>query len=92
VKYDEWCEADDLVPINQTSSNNTKAIKPYYLHIELGIKIKQALMCSKKQSPSVSIDMGFDYLLFKGGLEEAGVAKESNRDMDWRGTVIWIIC
>ena len=39
-QYDEWREANDLVPINQTSSNNTKVIKPYNLHIELGIKIK----------------------------------------------------
>ena len=85
---DEWREADDLVPINQTSSDNTiqtKVIKPYNLHIELGIKIKQALMCSKKQSLSVSIDMGFDYLLFKGGLEAAGVAKESTRGIQRYG-------
>ena len=84
---DEWREADDLVPMNQTSNSTiqSQVIKQCHLHSELRIKIKQALMCSKKQSPSVSIDMGFDYFLFKGGLEAAGIAKESTRGIQRYG-------
>ena len=44
---------------------------------ELHIKIKQLLTCGRKQSPSVKINMGFDYLLFVGGLQVAGVTTRS---------------
>ena len=81
--YDEWREADDLVPLNQddnrTNTNHTTIIQPLDLHFELGVKIKQALVCGKKQSPRVIIDIGFDYLLFQGGLQVAGVATERVR-------------
>ena len=81
--YDEWREADDLVPLNQddnrTNTNHTTIIQPFNLHFELGVKIKQALVCGKKQSPRVIIDIGFDYLLFQGGLQVAGVTTEMVR-------------
>ena len=47
-------------------------VQPYSLYKELGIKIKQALVCGRKQYPVVKISFGFDYLLFKGGLQTAG--------------------
>ena len=50
-KHDEWREANDVVPLNNNSAIQSKVIKPYNLYFELGIKIKQALMCTKKQSP-----------------------------------------
>ena len=84
---DEWRELTDLVSTNSTSrgtnGDNTynsstisnTIIQPYNLYNELRVKIKQALVCSRKQSPVVTIDMGFDYLLFKGGLQAAGIPK-----------------
>ena len=51
-------------------------IQPFSLHNKFRIKIKQALVCRSGQTPpSVAIDMGFDYLLFKGGLQAVGVTK-----------------
>ena len=58
-----------------TQTDNT--CKQYNLYSELGIKIKQALLCGRKQSPVVTITMGFDALLFKGGLEAAGILKQT---------------
>jgi len=86
TEYDEWRESNDLV-CTQTSNNTINTnyhttgtiIQPYNLHAELRVKIKQALVCGKKQSPSVSIDMGFDFLIFKGGLQAAGVPTEMAR-------------
>ena len=81
---DEWRELKDLVFTNSTSQgtsgNNNSTIsntiiQPYSLYNELRIKIKQTLVCGRKQSPVVTIDMGFDYLLFKGGLQAAGIPK-----------------
>ena len=61
--------------INNSSNICNTIIQPYSLYNELQIKIKQALVCGSKQSPVVTIDMGFDYLLFKGGLQVAGIPK-----------------
>ena len=46
---------------------------------ELKMKIKQSLVCGRKQSPLVVIDIGFDYLLFKDGLEAVGTPKQKVR-------------
>ena len=82
--YDEWREAGDIVslspePSNPSGGSQTPQLvqQPYSLYKELGIKIKQALTCGRKQSPSVKINMGFDYLLFVGGLQAAGVTTRS---------------
>ena len=85
---DEWRELSDLVhSTNSGDTNNSNTtnnssnnidntiIQPYSLYNELRIKIKQALVCGRKQSPVVTIDMGFDYLLFKGSLQAAGISK-----------------
>ena len=82
---DEWRESSDIVPLsipNNSSSTtvNTSnipvppAVQPYSLYNELGIKIKQSLTCGRKDSPLVKITMGFDYFLFTGGLQQAGIA------------------
>ena len=79
-EFDEWRQADDLVPLNNNiHTTQVPIIQPYSLHFELGLKLKQNLVCGKKQAPRVTIDMGFDYLLFRGGLQVAGVAKETVR-------------
>ena len=85
---DEWRELTDLVSTNSTSQgtsgNNNSTIgntiiQPYNLYNKLQIKIKQTLVCGRKQSPVVTIEMGFNYLLFKGGLQAAGIPK-------------WLVC
>ena len=75
---DEWYKHSELVtiPVGSRSPNDNAGkvpaynlpIQPFNLYNELRIKIKQALVCrTGKTSPSVVIDKGFDYLLFKGG-------------------------
>lgn len=97
--YDEWRDLSELVniPPNPKSCKDNSAnvtihdtpIQPYTLYNELRIKIKQALVCrTGKGSPSVTIDMGFDYLLFKGGLQAVGVAKQSTHGRNLRYKLI----
>ena len=55
------------------------------MYNELRVKIKQALVCrAGKGSPSITIDMGFDYLLFKGGLQAVGVVKQNTHTRNLR--------
>ena len=82
--YDEWREVGDIVPPsaepgNPSGGSQTRQTiqQQYSLYKELSIKIKQFLTCGRKQSPSVKINMGFDYLLFVGGLQAAGAATRS---------------
>lgn len=69
---DEWRELTDLVhSTNSGDTNNSKTtnnssnnidntiIQPYSLYNELRIKIKQVLVCGRKQSPVVTIDIIF---------------------------------
>ena len=81
---DEWRESTELVQLTSTrtprvsTNSNTQSmqpIQPFSLYNELRIKIKQALVCGRKQSPSVVINMPFDFLLFTGGLQAVGTAK-----------------
>ena len=92
--FDEWRDLAELVNIPPSPSNrdnnadtmvNETPIQQYSLHNELRIKIKQCLVCrAGKASPSVTIDMGFDYLLFKGGLQAAGVVKQHGRNIRYK--------
>lgn len=70
--YDEWRESGDVVPLDSPDIDQT-FLCPFSLYAELGLQIKQALSCSRKQSPTIRIDMSFDILLFNGGLKVAGV-------------------
>ena len=83
---DEWRDLAELTTLpltprakdNNSTNVHDRPIQPYGLYNELRIKIKQALVCrTGKVSPSVNIDMGFDYLLFKGGLQAVGIAKQN---------------
>jgi len=88
---DEWREFSEIVPlstpVNNSSDTNVNTstipvppiIQPYNLYSELGIKIKQSLTCGRKDSPLVKITMGFDYFLFTGGLQPAGIATKTVR-------------
>jgi len=71
---DEWPEETDLVsliPTESTLMNTQTDIQA------IQSQIKQALLCGRKQSPVVTITMGLDALLFKGGLEAAGILKQT---------------
>ena len=81
--FDEWRDLSELVDIPPHPSHNSASvihdtpIQPYNLYNELRLKIKYALVCrAGKGSPLITIDMGFDYLLFKGGLQAVGVVKQ----------------
>ena len=88
--FDEWRDLAELVNIPPSPSNCDDSayetpIQQYSLHNELRIKIKQCLVFrAGKASPSVTIDMGFDYLLFKGGLQPAGVVKQHTRSLRYK--------
>ena len=69
--FDEWRDLSELINIPQHPSHDSasvihdKPFQPYNLYNELRVKIKQSLICrAGKGSPSITIDMGFDYLLF----------------------------
>lgn len=86
---DEWRELADIVHLStendaetdhqSATEVNVQTIQSYNLYNELRVKIKQSLVCGRKQCPSVIIDIGFDLLLFKGGLEAAGKSKGVSR-------------
>lgn len=50
-----------------------KCYKLLSLYDILRVRIKQALTCSRKDSPCIKISMPFDILLYNGGLKGAGV-------------------
>ena len=75
--YDEWREDTEIVslspsPEQSTNSSQVSTHQPYSLYKELGFKIKQLLTCGRKQSPTAKVQMGFDNILFVGGLQAAG--------------------
>ena len=84
---DEWHELGDIVTTNRRDPTNTRnsitQVQLYSLYKELGIKIKQALVYGRKQSPVVKITMAFDYLLFKGGLQTAGTPARCVQGYQW---------
>lgn len=60
---------------NELSEHTTSVWRPLSPYNELGNKIKAALKSTRKESPSVRIDMSFDQLLFSGGLARLGTKK-----------------
>ena len=55
----EWRERSDLEWIEE---EETPPYQPYSLYSSLLVKIKQAMSCGRKTSPSVHIVMSFDFL------------------------------
>uniref|UniRef100_A0A1X7SIF6 Tudor-knot domain-containing protein n=1 Tax=Amphimedon queenslandica TaxID=400682 RepID=A0A1X7SIF6_AMPQE len=83
-KFDEWKERSELVLLDPGASDATTSLtdetssavyQPFSLYRELANKIKSSLQSSRKDSPSVKIDMTFDKLLFEGGLGKLGTEK-----------------
>ena len=61
MEREEWIEEEETPPY-----------RPYSLYSSLLVKIKQAMSCGRKTSPSVHIVMSFDFLQFTGGLKTVG--------------------
>ena len=80
---DEWRYLAELVATSRIHGKNkstvgTLPIQLYSLYNELRVKVKQALVCQTgKQSPTVTIDIRFDYLQFKGSLQAVGITKQN---------------
>ena len=81
ARFDEWRDESEieLLTQNNDESENEHDLgscpplgHPFSLYHELGTRIKQTLLCGRKESPCVRIDMPFDLLLFNGGLGAAG--------------------
>jgi len=80
--FDEWrdeSEIELLTQDNAAESENEHNLgsslplgHPFSLYYELGTRIKQTLLCGRKESLRVRIDMPFDLILFNGGLGAAG--------------------
>ena len=75
--YDEWKDVSELETIGAAEAEEQSAAptpyQPFSLYKDLRIKIKLAMSCSRKASPSVRVCMSFDILLFNGGLKQSGV-------------------
>ena len=75
--YDEWKDVSELEILGETEAEPYSApstpFQPFSLYKDLRFKIKLAMSCSRKASPSVRICMSFDILLFNGGLKPSGV-------------------
>ena len=87
-KYDEWKDASELESLetdevdeedSEDGSSVTSYFQPYSLYKNLSVKIKQALSCGRKSSPTVRIVMPFDVIQFNGGLKLCGVPSKKVR-------------
>ena len=87
AKYDEWKDEDEIERLSENeaeaedmpdnleieSESVGTCYKPLSLYDILRLRIKRAMTCSRKDSPSVKITMPFDTLIYNGGLKAAGV-------------------
>ena len=76
ARFDEWRDGSKIELLTQDnaaeSENEHNLGHPFSLYYELGTRIKQTLLCGRKESPHVRIDMPFNLILFNGGLGAAG--------------------
>ena len=83
--YDEWKEKDTIVDIRDPNPDDPNPENPmccdqgqierFLLYYELATRIKTTLNSSRKESPTVRIDLPFDRIEFYGGLRVHGVKK-----------------
>ena len=85
--YDEWKEKDTIIiedirdpnPDDPNPENpmccDQGQIEHFSLYYELATRIKTTLNSSRKESPTVRIDLPFDRIEFDGGLRVHGVKK-----------------
>lgn len=82
-EHDEWKEPAGLVHLDSPCVVSER----YDLHQELAIRIKSALIASRKSNPSVKIIMPFDQCVFSEGLASLGyIYKSTNRLTRYRIT------
>ena len=73
VHHDEWKEPAGLIDVDSPCAISEK----YDLHQELALRIKSALLASRKSNPSVKIIMPFDKHVFSEGLASLGYVHKS---------------
>ena len=71
--YDEWKYEDELIEEGGGPSESQATYQPYSLYHNLRLRVKQALIRGRKNSPVIKIVMNFDPVLFSGGLKAVGV-------------------
>lgn len=80
AKFDEWkdkaeieCLTDNEAEAQDSLEMDTRSMSMYYkplsLYDILRIQIKRVLTCGRKGSPSITISMPFDILLYNSGLK-----------------------
>jgi hypothetical protein len=76
-EYDEWKEKDTIVDIGDPDPGDHACCGQEHieLYFELATRIKTALNSSRKESPTVRINLPFDRIEFDGGLRLHGVKK-----------------
>lgn len=76
-EYDEWREPTGLVHLDSPCVVSEK----YDFHQELALRIKSALIASRKSNPSVKIIMPFDKHVFCEGLGSLGYVHKSTKHL-----------
>lgn len=75
--YDEWKDISELETLREEQAEQQPVpctpFQPFSLYKDLRLKIKLAMSCSRKASPSVRVSTSFDIVLFNGGLKQSGV-------------------
>ena len=75
--YDEYSELEAIDTTGDTEEEQDGTtfapLQSYSIYRDLSIKIKLAMSCGRKTSPTVRISMPFDILHFKEGLKLIGV-------------------
>ena len=92
-RFDEWRDLSELI-FHLQKVIITLQMSQYMTH-RLGFNPTQFTMICRagKGSFSITIDMGFDYLLFKGGLQAVGVVKQNTHARNIRYKLrSWIHC
>lgn len=79
AEYDEWREPSGLVHLDSPCVASEK----YDFHQELALRIKSALIPSRKSNPSVKIVMPFDKHVFCEGLASSGYKHRSTNHFTW---------
>jgi len=79
VDFDKWKE-EELEEFNEDQlelpPSDSIIVEPFSLYKELDVRIKKGLLCSRAASPMKKVVMPFDFLLFNGGIKEAGIASK----------------
>ena len=73
---DEWRCEEELECLEEEMEHST-LYQPYSVYSALRVKVKLALNCGRKVSPTIKISMPFDLIEFNGGLKAVGVLSKT---------------